>query len=143
MVGTSMLEVTHEMQCYPSKTQVTEVGDSVLGTFSGQNSHPKKTSPLHFPSLRLRFALPQVAGAIPGLAGAAALPGLGAAAAIPGLARLPGLAPKAEGPVYTGQVVDYNEARPPLPAAWGWDAFDVFFSIHPVLRHGGYEHWLG
>lgn len=57
------------------------------------------------------FALPQVAGAIPGLAGAAALPGLGAAAAIPGLARLPGLAPKAEGPVYTGQVVDYNEDR--------------------------------
>eukprot|EP00435_Cladocopium_sp_Y103_P023993 s3088_g5.t2 len=58
------------------------------------------------------FAVPQVAGAIPGLAGAAALPGLGAAAALPGLARgLPGLAPKAEGPVYTGQVVDYNEDR--------------------------------
>lgn len=60
------------------------------------------------------FAVPQVAGAIPGLTGGAAaalptLPGLGAAA-IPGL-RLPGLAPKAEGPVYTGQVVDYNEDR--------------------------------
>ena len=70
----------------------------------------EKTSPAHFPlPNRLRFAVPQVAGAIPGLAGAA-LPGLGAAAALPGLARLPGLAPKAEGPVYTGQVVDYNEA---------------------------------
>ena len=80
-----------------------------------------------------------MAGAIPGLTGGAAaalptLPGLGAAA-IPGL-RLPGLAPKAEGPVYTGQVVDYNEARPPRPCdPQGMGC--IFFVNHPVLSEHG------